>query len=210
MGTKVGLLSHIYVVDDEAMIRRMIKNALDREGFSVLPFENGESFLKSIKAEDAKPGVVLLDLKLPDATGLEVLAEMGGNLRQFPVLIVSSFGDIGTAVEAVRNGALDFIQKPFEMNNLIAKIRSAQNFGEAWESQRLSAIEAKSKVAALTARELEVGRAIAKGASNKEVARQLDLSPRTVEAHRARIMTRLNASSSADVVRLFVLSELET
>ena len=142
--------------------------------------------------------------------GLEVLRFMDGRARDFPVLIVSSHGDVSIAVKAVRSGALDFIEKPVSMSSLLGKIEDAYSQGSAWDQQQAAIKEAKSRLRSLTPREYEVGLHISDGLANKEVASQLGLSPRTVEAHRAKLMSRLGVKTSADVIRTFLLGRLDS
>ena len=199
---------HVYVVDDDAAVRRMLKTALDQAGLNVRTFEDGLSFLEAL--DTCTPGVVLLDLRMPNMGGLEVLRFMDGRARDFPVLIVSSHGDVSIAVKAVRSGALDFIEKPVSMSSLLGKIEDAYSQGSVWDQQQAAIKEAKSRLRSLTPREYEVGLHIPDGLANKEVASQLGLSPRTVEAHRAKLMSRLGVKTSADVIRTFLLGRLDS
>lgn len=195
-----------YIVDDDAMIRRLFKAALDQAGYVTQCFADGASFVSALPTR--QPGVVLLDLRMPALDGIDVLKLMQGKTKDFPVLIVSSHGDITTAVEAIRCGAMDFLEKPISIDDLLEKTNEAARLGNAWQKQQLEKRDAQAKISGLTEREFEVGKEMSKGLSNKEIARTLNLSPRTVEAHRARLMRRLEVSSVADVVRLFFIADL--
>lgn len=198
---------HVYVTDDEAGIRRLLKKAVDHEGMIGRTFESGKLLLDAI--EELEPGVILLDIRMPGMDGLEVLEAMGAKTRYHAVLMLSSHGDISTAVRAIRAGAIDFVEKPVSIGLLFERVRELHKLTEAWRSERATLVEARERIGLLTEREKEVGADLALGLSNKEIARKMGISPRTVEAHRARVMLKLNASSLADVVRLFVYSDNE-
>jgi len=139
---------------------------------------------------------------LPGASGLDLLRRLDAQHYPAPILVISGHGDIPTAIEAIRNGALDFIEKPFEAAALVARVRNAI---DAWHSgNRKDSILARdfSGHERLTARERDVLEQIAQGASNKEAGRDLGISPRTIEVHRARIMEKLAAKNAADLMRI--------
>jgi len=141
-------------------------------------------------------------VQLPGASGLDLLRRLDAQHYPAPILVISGHGDIPTAIEAIRNGALDFIEKPFEAAALVARVRNAI---DAWHSgNRKDSILARdfSGHERLTARERDVLEQIAQGASNKEAGRDLGISPRTIEVHRARIMEKLAAKNAADLMRI--------
>lgn len=192
--------AEIFVVDDDPAVRDALRLVFELEGFRVSAFPDGGAFLAA--ARTRQPGCVILDVHMPGRSGLDVLNELG---PAFPgiVFMISGQGDIPMAVEAVKLGAHDFIEKPFDADTVVNRVR------EALEAKRASA--AKSGDAALapfageeqlTPREREVLERIALGASNKEAGRQLGISPRTIEVHRARIMEKLGARNTADLVRI--------
>jgi two-component system response regulator FixJ len=192
----------VYITDDDAAVRRLLKKSLDHHGMLTRTFESGSALLDEI--EKLEPGVILLDIRMPNIDGLEVLEKMGPMTRVHAVLMVSSHGDISTAVRAIHAGAIDFIEKPFSIAPLIERIGQLHDKIKTWEADKTLIAEARSNVAHLSEREKEVGAALASGLSNKEIARDLILSPRTVEAHRARLMKKLGVSSLADIVRIFL------
>lgn len=192
----------VYITDDEPMVRRFLKKALDHEGMVTRTFENGAALLEAI--DGLEPGVILLDVRMPLLDGLQVLEVMGPKTRVYAVLMLSSHGDVTTAVKAIHAGAIDFIEKPFSTASLINRIRELHDLIEIWQNERGSVDVAKDRLDLLTEREKEVAKEMAAGLSNKEIARRMGLSPRTVEAHRARLMRRLGVSSLAEVVRLFI------
>jgi len=196
------MAQQVYITDDDPLMRRFLKKALDHEGMATKTFESGVALLSAL--DTLQPGVILLDIRMPELDGVQVLEQMRSRTRIHPVLILSSHGDVATAVRAVRAGAIDFIEKPFSVSSLVQRVRELQDLVESWQCDRSSIADAKDRLSILTEREMEVAKEMAVGLSNKEIARKLDVSPRTVEAHRARLMKRLGVSSLADVVRLFI------
>jgi two-component system response regulator FixJ len=194
--------SEIFVVDDDPGIRETLRIVFTNQGYRVSSFEDGRSFLEA--ARSRVPACILLDVQMPGPSGLDVLKELNAQQFPAPILIISGQGDIPMAVEAIKNGALDFIEKPFRASDVAARVRDA--------------IEAKARRAAdglgsltdgafpghdqLTPREREVLSQLAAGASNKVAGRHLGISPRTVEVHRARIMEKAGAKNAADLVRI--------
>ena len=148
------------------------------------------------------PGCVLIDVHLPACSGLDVLRRLDAQHYPAPILVISGRGDIPTAIDAIRSGALDFIEKPFDPTNVVARVRGAI---DTWANlNRDDSILARKFPGRerLTPRERDVLERIARGASNKEAGRELGISPRTVEVHRARIMEKLNAKNAADLMRI--------
>jgi two-component system, LuxR family, response regulator FixJ len=193
-------MSEIFIVDDDPPVDAALTTALKSAGFDVVNFVDGESFLNAARAHT--PGCILIDTYLPGCPGLEVLKELDAPHYPAPVLIMSRRYDIPTAVVAMRYGARDFIEKPFDPAALVDRIRAAI---EAWQQDHgddglLARVFPGHE--RLTAREREVLEQIARGASNKETGRDLGISPRTVEVHRARIMDKLAAKNAADLMRI--------
>lgn len=195
-----ALMSKIFIVDDDPLIDTALTMALNSEGFEVVNFVEGESFLSAARART--PDCVVIDTYLPGCPGLDVLKRLDAQHYPAPVLVTSRRHDIPTAVDAMRNGAQDFIEKPFDPAAVAARIRDAidswqQNHNEDGLLARVFPGHER-----LTAREREVLQQIARGASNKETGRDLGISPRTVEVHRARIMDKLAAKNAADLMRI--------
>jgi two-component system response regulator FixJ len=189
----------IFVVDDEPAVLETLGLVLGVEGYQVRTFADGASFLAAAMAHT--PACVLLDVRMPGRSGLDILKELNAQHYPAPIFIVSGAGDIPMAVDAIRNGAFDFIEKPFNGKDVAARVREAI---AAWERRgNGGAVPTEFPGSEqLTAREREVVAQIAGGASNKEAGRQLGISPRTIEVHRARIMEKLGAKNAADLVRL--------
>ncbi len=187
--------SEIFVVDDDEMMRDTLFAVVAPEGCRVTCFAEGQSFLAAARVRT--PACILLDVNMPDRSGLDVLRELDAPHYPAPILIVSGQRDVPTAVNAIKGGALDFIEKPFEAASVVARVRDAIS---AWaRRERLTGVRGAEH---LTPREREVLVLLTSGASNKEAGRTLGISPRTIEVHRARIMDKLGAKNAADLVRL--------
>ena len=191
--------TEIFVVDDDETMRDTLSAVFVPEGCRVTCFAEGQSFLVAARART--PACILLDVNMPGRSGLDMLRELDAQHYPAPILIVSGQGDVPTAVNAIRGGALDFIEKPIEPATVIARVREAIT---AWPRRpaggngRLPEVKG---VEMLTPREREVLTQIVAGASSKEAGRMLGISPRTVEVHRARVMDKLGARNTADLVR---------
>ncbi|WP_406856400.1 response regulator [Alsobacter sp. KACC 23698] len=201
MGQAGQIDQDVFIVDDDGAVRDALRLVFEMEGFRVEAFPDGASFLAA--ARSRTPDVVVLDVHMPGRSGLEVLQELGPHYGA-PVFMISGQGDIPMAVEAIRQGAHDFIEKPFDADTVVQRVRDAieargrkgaRNSGD----MILAAFSGEEQ---LTPREREVLERIALGASNKEAGRQLGISPRTIEVHRARIMEKLGARNTADLVRI--------
>ncbi|HZP79279.1 MAG TPA: response regulator [Pseudolabrys sp.] len=197
----------IFIVDDDPAVREMLRIVLAGADYEVVCFADGPALLASMR--DATPACIILDVHIPGPSGLMVLKELRANERAMPIFIISGAGDIPMAVEAIKNGALDFIQKPFRGSEVVQRVR------EAIAASMRKKPEAPSSgvrslhfpgMEPLTARERDVLEQIVAGASSKEAGRALGISPRTIEIHRARIMDKLGAKNAADLIRI-VLSE---
>jgi FixJ family two-component response regulator len=193
-------MSEVFIVDDDPSVRAALALVMTGEGFEVMSFPEGESFLAAARLRT--PGCVLIDMHLPGCSGLDVLRRLDAERYPAPILVISGRGDIPMAVDAIRNGALDFIEKPFDAAAVVARVRGAIG---AWRNaNRENSILAPGFPGheRLTARERDVLERIARGASNKEASRELAISPRTDEVHRSRIMEKLNAKNAADLMRI--------
>jgi FixJ family two-component response regulator len=188
----------IYIVDDDAAVRDALSVLFNMEGYIVETFTDGDAFIQS--ASKTVPACIMLDVHMPGRSGIEILKALNAENYPAPIFIISGQGDIPMAVEAIRNGAFDFIEKPFSAESVLERVRESI----ATMKQRQSGEETLSfqGVELLTRREQEVLKEITGGASNKEAGRSLNISPRTVEVHRARIMEKLGARNAADLVRI--------
>lgn len=187
----------LYIVDDDPAVRDALSVVFEAEGFTVESFSDGDKFIES--ASRKHPACVLLDVHMPGRSGIEILKALNAEDYPAPIFIISGQGDIPMAVEAIRNGAYDFIEKPFTADAVVQRVEegiSASNRTTLDVSGTFQGAEH------LTRREREVLTEITSGASNKEAGRKLGISPRTVEVHRARIMEKLGARNAADLVRI--------
>jgi FixJ family two-component response regulator len=198
----------IFIIDDDAAVRDALSVVFTLEGYRVTSFGEGSSFLGA--AHSATPACVLLDVHMPGMSGLDVLKKLNAQHYAAPIFIISGQADIPMAVDAIKHGALDFIEKPFDAHTVVVRVREAI---DAWVRR---AEKGDSDVLphqfpgrdTLTPREAEVLGQIAGGASNKEAGRTLGISPRTIEVHRARIMEKLGARNAADLVRIVLANRV--
>ncbi|XYK82009.1 MAG: response regulator transcription factor [Labrenzia sp.] len=188
----------IYIVDDDAAVRDALSVLFNMEGFIVETFTDGDAFVQS--ASKAVPACIMLDVHMPGRSGIEILKALNAENYPAPIFIISGQGDIPLAVEAIRNGAHDFIEKPFSAEAVLERVREGINAMKQRQSSD-GGMQFEG-VDLLTRRELEVLKEITDGASNKEAGRTLGISPRTVEVHRARIMEKLGARNAAELVRI--------
>jgi two-component system response regulator FixJ len=198
--------SHVGIVADDPAVRHFLAAVLGFEGFRVSAYKSGSAFLEA--ARGLRLDCVLIDVHLPGPSGLELLETIGGARFPAPVIMISSEGDIPMAVAAIKSGAHDFIEKPFDADTLVGRVHTAIRVSRERAAQESWAGDGRCfpGAKALTAREREVLEQIVQGASNKEAGRTLGISPRTVEVHRARIMEKVRARNTADLLRI-VLTE---
>ncbi|MEX0341953.1 MAG: response regulator transcription factor [Erythrobacter sp.] len=191
----------IAIVDDESGVRQTLVRGLERHGFICHPFRSGVDFLESLEFE--LPDCVILDMRMPEMDGLTVLEKIPTDAQAVPVILLTSHGEISLAVDAMNRGAVDFVEKPVSIREFARKIsdhiaRSMELRREVDEVQKI-----KSLVSLLTSREKDIAAQIAEGHSNKEIARILDISPRTVETHRASIFSKFGVRNAVEFARLF-------
>ncbi|MGE0233555.1 MAG: response regulator transcription factor [Flavobacteriaceae bacterium] len=191
----------IYLVDDDASILDALSMVFSIEGFDVRAYQDPGSFIADVGALGAAP--VILDVHMPGKSGFDVLREIDAQHYPAPIFVISGQGDIPMAVNAIKQGAHDFIEKPFNADHVVRQIRDAMAIRR--ERGKMSSdidLDGVPGAEQLTPREREVVTLITGGASNKEAGRTLGISPRTIEVHRARIMEKLGARNAADLVRI--------
>jgi len=195
----------LFVIDDDIAMRDALHALFAVEGFDVHCFENGERFLAAPRMEN--PGCVILDVQMPPPSGLDVLRRLRDENYPAPVVMISGKSDISIAVEAMKCGAYDFVEKPLDIYDFLSRVKEAAAMQQAgrWDAQPAAAALVAEEI--LTPRERDVLDQITDGASNKEAGRHLGISPRTVEVHRARIMEKLGARNAADLVRIVLTGE---
>ncbi len=190
----------VFVVDDDADVRDSLASLLSSANFRVETFDSARAFLSSDAL--SRQGCLVADVRMPDMDGLELQEELGRRKSKLPVIIITGHGDVPLAVRAMKAGAVDFLEKPFEEERLLTSIRRAYAAGSAAQSQAKAVEAVSARIAQLTGREREVLSLVVAGRANKEIARALNISPRTVEIHRAHVMEKMEADSLAELVRL--------
>lgn len=190
----------VHIVDDDDALRRSVSFLLKTSGFAVTCWPTGVAFLKEVKSID--PGCILLDIRMPEMDGFEVQAALAERGVGMPVVVLTGHGDIQMAVTAMKNGAVDFLEKPFEKAALLGAVDIGFRRLDGVEVDQERARDASVRIAGLTPREQDVLRGLAHGLPNKTIAYDLDISPRTVEVHRANMMTKLGVRSLSDALRL--------
>jgi FixJ family two-component response regulator len=195
----------IAIVDDQRDVRTTVGRGLERHGYRVHPIMGGADLLEAL--EYLEPDCILLDVRMPGLDGLETLARIPPERRHIPVIFFTSHGDIQLAVQAMKNGAADFIEKPSTFEAIVAKIEAALLARQPTVEKVRSAAQARGLLAQLTKREHEVIRLACTGMRNKEVAEQLNIGVRTVEFHRFQAINKLGESNLVKVARIFEAAE---
>jgi two-component system response regulator FixJ len=190
----------VHIVDDDDAVRDGAEILLDSAGYDVITHTSGSAFLAVLEGQP--PGCVLLDMHMPGLTGLQVQAELTARGVDWPVIILTGQGDVGIAVQAMKNGAFEFIEKPYKNDGLIETLDDAFEKLEQRIQESSRTANARALIDTLTPRELEVMRALLAGLPNKLIAYELDLSVRTVEIYRANVMGKLKARGLSTAVRI--------
>lgn len=192
----------VYVVDDDAAMRDSLDFLLGTAGFDVRLFDSAQAFLDELAKLEA--GCVLTDVRMPGIDGMELLRRVTAEPRKLPVIVMTGHGDVPLAVEAMKLGALDFLEKPFDDDRLIGMIETALAAQESGARSEAVSADIAARVASLTQRERQVMQGLVTGQSNKTIAREYDISPRTVEVYRANVMTKMQAGNLSELVRFAI------
>jgi two-component system response regulator FixJ len=190
----------VYVIDDDDAMRDSLEFLLGAAEFQVSPFESALNFLDALPTIEF--GCVVSDVRMPGIDGIELLKRLKAGGSLFPVVIMTGHGDVPLAVEAMKLGAMDFLEKPFEDDRLIGMIETALRQAAAGVKSEAITLEIQSRIASLSPRERQVMDGLIAGLSNKLIAREYDISPRTIEVYRANVMTKMQAASLSELVRL--------
>jgi len=195
----------IFVVEDDASVRESLRALLESADYKVIDFG---SALEFVAADERKGSCVIADVRMPGMNGLELQEEMVKRGSKLPVIIITGHGDVSMAVRAMKAGAIDFLEKPFDDEVMLDCVRRALDVMNKKRDLLKEAQSASAQISRLTPRELEVLEQLVAGRSNKLVARELSISPRTVEIHRARIMDKLKARGLSDLVRTAIAASI--
>ena len=190
----------VHLVDDDESIRRSVSFMLRTTGYVVKTYATGVDFLREVKS--AAPGCVLLDVQMPQIDGLEVQRRLRAEGIFYPVIVMTGHGDVTVSVQAMKAGAVDFIEKPFEKAVLVAALEDGFDRLEQSGRRHARAEEARARLQALTPREMDVMKGLVRGHPNKTIAYDLGISPRTIEIYRANLMTKLGVGSLSEALRL--------
>jgi two-component system, LuxR family, response regulator FixJ len=196
----------ISIIDDDESVRKSLAFRLRAAGFRVAAYESALAFLKA--PPHIGEGCVVTDIRMPQMDGMELLRRIKSSGRNLQVVVMTGHGDISLAVEAMKLGASDFIEKPFEDERLLTMIRAALNNAEASSRRDGKALEMVELIRSLTARERDVLDGLVAGRSNKDIGRDLDISPRTVEIYRANLMKKMRATSLSELIRIAIKAGL--
>lgn len=195
--------STVFVIDDHGGIRKSIRYLMESAGLDVEVFECAEDFLGAY--QPARPGCLVTDVYMPGMTGVQLLEKLACNGDFRPAILISGQGDIPTAVRAMKVGAVDFLEKPFEDDELLERVQQCVQLDAQWRAWRSEAIDILGRMNNLTPREREVMDLVVDGHTTKDIARLLDLSPKTVEIHRGRVMRKMWVESSLELVKMVLL-----
>lgn len=190
----------VHIVDDEDAVRNSLAFLLASSGFAVRTHESATAFLEL--APSIRNGCLITDLRMPDMSGVDLLRKLRDADALLPAIVISGHGDIQMAVEAMKSGALDFIEKPFSDDVLIDSIRRAVDQASAQVENDAELEAARERLASLSEREIQVLERVVAGLANKTIAFELGISPRTVEVYRAGLMGKMHARSLAELVRM--------
>jgi len=194
----------IYVIDDDDAVRQSLEFLLKTAGITVRGFESAKAFLEVMP--DIRSGCVITDVRMPDITGIELLQRVKEINPDLPVIVITGHGDILLAVEAMKIGAVDFLEKPFDDDLLLAAVQAALSRDADAGKRKAALADIHAKLAALSNRERQVLEGLVAGKANKTIAFDLGISPRTVEIYRANVMTKMAANSLSDLVRMAMVT----
>ena len=194
--------SIVFVVDDDASIRAAIASLLRSAGLHVQSFDSAREFLASAATHTPRPACLVLDVHLPDTSGLELQRELADAGVRMPIVFITGHGDIPTTVRAMKAGAVEFLAKPFLDHELLGAIEEALVGAAAAQQEWTEGVALRARLAQLTKRERDVFELVVAGRLNKQIAGELGITEVTVKIHRARVMQKMQAGSLADLVRM--------
>ena len=190
----------VHIVEDDAAMRDALAQLMTREGMAVRPFATAEEFLAGF--DKVMGGCLVADVRLAGKSGIDLMTEVIRSGTRMPVVLITGHGDIAMAVAAVKAGAFDFIEKPFDPEILLATVKKALDHAVRREDDRVAGAELAARAATLSPREREVMEMVVSGHSNKAIAIALGISPRTIEIYRANVMTKMDARNLAELIAI--------
>lgn len=196
----------VFVVDDDAAVRRFLSSLIDSVGLNVETFASAQEFLDTYERGHA--GCIVLDIRMPGMSGLELQRELAARHISIPVIILTGHGDVQIAVQTMKAGAFDFIEKPFNNELLLDRVQRAVAQQVHNNTDGVKRDEIADRMDLLTPRERQIMEMVANGEMNKLIAHRLGISEKTVEIHRSRVMEKMQARTLADLVRMVVIMEL--
>jgi two-component system response regulator FixJ len=196
----------VHVVDDDDAVRQSLAFLLSAAGLQVRLYDSATAFLAGLASLQA--GCLITDVRMPSMTGIELLRELRAKACRLPVIVITGHGDVPLAVEAMKAGAIDFIEKPFDEEVLLSAVHRALERRDSEENGDGAAVAAR--LASLSERERQVLEGVVSGHPNKTIATDLGISPRTVEVYRAKLMTKMQAKSLSELIRMAILAQFPT
>jgi two-component system, LuxR family, response regulator FixJ len=196
----------VHVIDDDEAMRQSLAFLLATVGMEVQTYESAIAFLDA--APKLKTGCVITDVRMPDLSGLELLRRLRELKLSIPVVVITGHGDVPLAVEAMKAGAIDFLEKPFDDEVLLTSVRSALNQLDRNQKREVERSDIEARLATLSHRERDVLEGLVAGLANKQIAYDLGISPRTIEIYRANLMTKMQAASLSNLVRMALIAGL--
>ena len=196
--------SIVHVIDDDEAVRQALAFQLGSAGMEVRTYESAAVFLEV--APTVQTGCIITDVRMPELSGIDLLRRLRELKLAVPVIVITAHGDIPLAVEAMRLGAVDFLEKPFEDDVLLTSVRSALDRGDRDQKRQAERSNIEARLAALSNRERDVLKGLVAGYANKQIAYDLGISPRTIENYRANLMIKMQAGSLSDLVRMALIA----
>jgi two-component system response regulator FixJ len=194
----------VHIVDDDEAVRQSLAFLLASAGLTVRLYDSASAFLAGLSA--VKNGCLVTDVRMPDMTGIELLQQLRSKACKLPAIVITGHGDVPLAVEAMKAGAVDFIEKPFDQAAILNAVQSALDRGSNAEGRDATVVA--GKLATLSERERQVLEGLVAGHSNKTIAHDLGISPRTVEVYRSNLMTKMGARSLSELIRMAIIGDM--
>jgi two-component system response regulator FixJ len=196
----------VHIIDDDEAVRHSLAFLLSSAGFAVRLYDSAGAFLAGLAS--VQGGCVITDVRMPDMTGIELLRKMKAQACGLPAIVITGHGDVALAVEAMKAGAIDFIEKPFDEDTILSAVQSALDHAQGEERGGEDRTAVTAKLALLSERERQVLEGLISGHPNKTIAYSLGISPRTVEVYRSNLMTKMEAKSLSELIRMAILAQV--